>query len=277
MGGDAHTLSFSEGAIRDDVGVSLGDWRVTFTLSDAPAPTSSVEPDAVSRDRTDATLFTLTFSDDLLASSVQATDFTITDSNGRDVGISAAMVVRGMADEVELTGTHAWEGVHTLSFSEGDIRDDAGVSLEDWRVTLTFADAPTPAPRPGFNNNSHNFTLTFPHPVEVSLGLGEYLVFDEGDLARDLFSFSENALGSFSASIWINDATFYLGGREVPFGRSYGQLLGGTGGFSRGDFNKVEMTLLGSDAPLAATSAICVHSSGLANADGSPVDFAPLC
>ena len=273
-----HTLSFSEGAIRDDVGVSLDDGRVTITFSDSPAPspapTSSVEPDDISRDGTDETIFTLTFSDDLQASSVQATDFTITDSNGRDVRVSAAKVVRGMADEVELTGTRAWEGTYTLSLSEGAIRDDVGVSLDDSRVTLTFADAPAPAPRPVFSD----FTLTFFNPVEANLGsFDEIFVFDEGDLASELFSFTKNAPGRPLASILITDATFYLYGREVPFGTGYGELLGIFGGFSRGDFNAVEMTLFGSDAPLAATSAICVHSSGLADAYGSPVEFAPLC
>ncbi len=114
-----------------------------------------------------AMMVTVTFDEDLLAASVQARDFTVTDSSNAAVSVSAAMLVAGNADQVALTLEAAWANTHTVSIAAMAIQDASGVYNGALTTTPMDADTVTPTPAPG-PTVSMTMTMTPTPPMTVT-------------------------------------------------------------------------------------------------------------
>ncbi len=253
--------------------------------------TKGPELEGAMADATDATMVTVTFSEELHADSVDTdgSDFVIEDSAGTAVAVSAAALVAGMADEVVLTLGADWAATHVISVAAAMIWDTDGVSnaaipdaafsveaaygaMVDAGEDAAFAEA---ASREITADDAGTPNLLFATVVfddAVEAGAAGAAATDEAELAAAIFEIHTDTAGTGASNFEIVEAAFSSGGSAVTHGSAAGDLLG-TAGADRGDFDSVLLTIhstaTGSDA--AATDLyLAIAATGVADAgDGA--------
>ena len=254
--------------------------------------TKGPELEGATADATDATMVTVTFSEELHADSVDTdgSDFVIEDSAGTAVAVSAAALVAGMADEVVLTLGADWAATHVISVAAAMIWDTDGVSnaaipdaafsveaaygaMADTGEDAAFAEAADKEIEADEGSGTANLlfaTVVFDDAVEA--GAAGAAATDEAELAAAIFEIHTDTAGTDASNFEIVEAAFSSGGSAVTHGSAAGDLLG-TAGADRGDFDSVLLTIhstaTGSDA--AATDLyLAIAATGVADAgDGA--------
>ena len=254
-----------------------------------------------SRNPNDDAIFTLTFSEGLHAGSVQADDFTVTDSNGAFRDVQAARLVDGKADEVQLTLVRDLLTNGDVAIEAGALQSTDNVGNEAFptrirpydeatlgrmvgaatNVAVPYATAEQKIITPDTATDSNFLFAAF--PIEggvVQIGTGGQGT-TRAEIAQSIFELQidpgetrnpEHFVDS--TNFEIHDAVFTLGGTEVAAGTGDHQLLGS--GTQRGNFDELILTIDSRTRRGSAADPVDLYIAAAENAfaetDGTSID-----